>query len=545
MSEKRFARRVSLFTLGTMISRVLGLIREQVFAYLFGAGMATDAFNVAFRIPNFLRDVLAENAFSAAFVPEVVESLARKKREDVWRFASNVATVMLIGVSLIVLLLVIFAPQIVRGIARGFLTVPAEQLPGALRKLALTTELSQIMMPLLLFVALAAWAAGLLNSLGSFFVPAVAPGIANLFSILLPLGLYGYLQSKGFEPITGMALGITMGAFCQFLIQWWALRRRSFVYRFVLDLRDAELRQVLFVRLPFRAMGLATWQVNFLISTFLITFLAERSLTYLNYGYRIMHLPAGLFGVAIGSVALVELSGQAADGNIEGLREKLLNGLRLVAVIMLPMAAIMIALAVPLVRIIYQHGRFTAEDTQCTAYALMLYSLGVWAPAASRCVASGFYALKDTKTPALTGLVAVGLCIVMNLALMNRIGYRAFALNTAVAQIVDFVLLYLLFRRKTRIAGLGTGILLLAKIAGLATASGVFVYVLFRALTGLLSQKLLVVLGETLFCGFSGLVFVYLLAELLGVKEVKSTVIELKGALWLKPVGSEAGSRTR
>lgn len=296
--SSRFTRRVGLFTLGTTISRLLGLVREQVFAYLFGAGMATDAFNIAFRIPNFFRDLLAENAFSAAFVPELVNGLAKRKRDEVWRFASNVLNAMLLGVGLLVVLMMIFAPQITKGIAFGFAKEPA--------KLALTAQLGRIMMPFLLFVALAAWAMGMLNSLGNFFVPAVAPGIFNVFSIVVPVASFAWLRSRGIQPITGMAVGVTVGALFQWLVQLPQLAKRGFRYGFHLNLRDRELSQVLFVRLPFRALGLATWQVNFLVSTFLVTFLVERSVTWLNYAYRIMQLPAGLFGVAIGSVALVD-----------------------------------------------------------------------------------------------------------------------------------------------------------------------------------------------------------------------------------------------
>lgn len=517
-TESRFTRRVGLFTAGTMISRLLGLVREQVFAYLFGAGMATDAFNVAFRIPNFLRDLLAENAFSAAFVPEVVDGLAHRKREEVWRFASNVFNALLLGVGLIVVLMMIFAPQVTRVVAWGFGNQPD--------KLALTAVLGRIMMPFLLFVALGAWAMGMLNSLGNFFVPAVAPGMFNLFSIAVPLLMYSFFTARGLPPITGMAYGVTVGALFQWLVQLPQLFRRGFRYSARLDLRDRELRQVLFVRLPFRALGLATWQVNFLVSTFLVTFLAERSVTYLNYAYRIMHLPAGLFGVAIGSVALVELSAQASADNLAGIKEQMRHGLRLVAVIMIPLAVLMIALAEPVVRVVYQHGRFSPENTVATARALMLYSLGVWAPGAARCVAAGFYSLKNTRTPAITGLFAVGLCIGLNLLLMHRIGYLSFALNTALAQMVDFALLYLLFRRKTGGLDGRATFGLMGKAALLSLAAGAGAFGLFHGLSGFGHQGTLVVLAEVILCGSLGLALYYLLALLFRVSEVRVTVAE-------------------
>jgi putative peptidoglycan lipid II flippase len=519
-----FTRRVGRFTAGTLLSRLLGLVREQVFAYLFGVGMATDAFNIAFRIPNFFRDLLAENAFSAAFVPEVVDGLARKKREEVWRFASNVFNVMLLGVAVLVALMIVFAPQVTRVVAWGFRADPA--------RLALTTDLSRIMMPFLLFVALGAWAMGMLNSLNCFFVPAVAPGVFNLFSIAIPIVLYSWLKARGIEPITGMAWGVTVGALFQFLVQLPQLFRQGFKYRPTVALRDPELRQVLFVRLPFRALGLATWQVNFLVSTFLVAFLVPGSVTYLNYAYRIMHLPAGLFGVAIGSVALVQLSARMAGDGLSGAKDQMRHGLQLVMVLMFPLALLMIALAQPVVRVIYQHGpRFLPEHTLATSRALALYSLGVWAPAAARCVASGFYALKNTRTPALTGLVAVALNIGLNLVGMHVLPepyrYLSFAFNTALAQMVDFTLLYFLFRRKAGPLGgralLGLGL----KSLGFGLVAAGSAFGLYRLLAGHVPQTLPVVLGEVLACGGIGLVLYYLLARAFRVTETVTAVHEL------------------
>jgi putative peptidoglycan lipid II flippase len=525
MSSK-FARRVSLFTIGTLLSRILGLVREQVFAYLFGAGMATDAYNIAFRIPNFFRDLLAENAFSAAFVPELVDGLAKRQREEVWRFASNIFNTMVLGIGALVGLMMIFAPQITHVIAFGFRNQPD--------KVLLTMKLSRIMMPFLLFVAIGAWAMGMLNSMGSFFIPAVAPGIFNLFSIILPVATYSYFKSRGVEPITGMAYGVTIGAFFQFAIQLPQMFKQGFHYKFHLNLRDPELRQVLFVRLPFRALGLATWQVNFLVSTFLVTFLAERSVTYLNYAYRINHLPAGLFGAAIGSVALVELSSQASLNSLDGIKEQMRHALRLVVVIMMPIAAMMVALAEPIVRIIYAHGAFARDpyNTIATSRALMLYGIGVWAPSAADCVASGFFSLKNTRTPAITGLFAVLLNIGLNLLLFRRMGFMAFAMNTALAQMVDFALLYYLFRRKT--GGLGTRktLGLIIKVALISLLSGLLTFGLFHLLTHAVHQRLLIVLAELVVCGCLGLGVYYLLAVIFRIGEVKTTIIEFAQPLW-------------
>jgi putative peptidoglycan lipid II flippase len=362
-SEARFTRRVGLFSLGTLLSRILGVVRESVFAYLFGAGFATDAFNVAFRIPNFLRDLFAESALSAVFVPAFVESLRSGDRKTSWRFAANMLNTLAIAAAAISLLGMLFSPAIVRVIAMGFTHDPA--------KLALTATLTRIMFPFFLFVALAAWAMGILNACGSFFVSAVAPAAFNVFSTLVPVATYGFFKSRGMDPIQGMAWGVVAGAIAQFAIQLPQLRGHGFRYQPVVDFRSPELAKVIRRWLPM-ILGLATWQVNFLINTFLLTFLREGSVTWVNYAYRIQHLPAGLFGAAIGSVAIAEYSHQVAGTQLAAIRDRFRHAMSLVSVLTIPASVLIIALAVPIVRLVYQHGRFTPADTVLTAQALAL-----------------------------------------------------------------------------------------------------------------------------------------------------------------------------
>jgi putative peptidoglycan lipid II flippase len=523
-TDARFTRRVGLFSIGTLLSRILGLVRESVFAYLFGAGFATDAFNVAFRIPNFLRDLFAESALSAAFVPAFVRSLREGDREKTWRFASNMLSTVALVTGAISLLGMLASPLIVRVIAAGFAHDPA--------KLALTTTLTRIMFPFLFFVALAAWAMGILNACGSFFVPAVAPAAFNVFSAALPVATFALFRSRGLNPILGMAWGVTLGAVAQFAVQLPNLGRHHFRLYPVLDFRSPEIRAVFRRWLPM-ILGLGTWQVNFLVNTFLLTFLREGSVTWVNYAYRIQHLPAGLFGAAIGSVAVAEFS-HGTDPS--ALRGRFRHAMSLVSVLTLPAAALIIALAEPLTRLIYEHGRFTALDTTLTAQALALYCLGIWSAAATRNAAAGFYSQGDTRTPALTALGVVLGNIAMNLVLMRFLGFRSFPLAASITQTLNFLILFLILRRRTH--GLeGRNVLsILLRTLLASVLAAVLAWLFARFLAACVPPlsfpaQLLQVLGS----GLVGLAAYYLLSFLLRITEVRQAVSDFLSPLLRRP----------
>ncbi|MGQ9678312.1 MAG: murein biosynthesis integral membrane protein MurJ [bacterium] len=514
-ASSRFTRRVGLFTAGTLISRLFGVVRESVFAYLFGAGLATDAFNVAFRIPNFFRDLFAESALSAAFVPTFVARHRAGDEQRTWQFAANMFNTILIFITPLVVLGMVFAPQVVKVIAWGFRSTP--------EKLALTVTLTRIMFPFLLFVVLAAWAMGILNAGGSFFVPASAPAAFNLFSSLIPIILYGFLRSRGIEPILGMAYGVTIGAVAQLAVQWPRLHSFGFRYQPVYNLKDEDLRQVFKRWLPM-VLGFATWQVNFLVNTFLLTFLTEKSVTWVSYAYRIQHLPAGLFGVAIGTVALAEYSGSTAiERRIDPGRFH--HALKLGAVLTLPAGVLLFVLAVPVVRLVYQHGQFTVEDTAATAQVLALYALGVFPAALTRNCAAGFYALGDTKTPAFVALGVVGLNIVLNLILMRLIGFRSFPLNASFTQVLNFVFLfYLLNRRQPNLAAKNLintfkQIVFATLIGGGFAAGGAFLYESFFP-----TNRVLLQLAEVVFAGGLGLLGYYMTARIFKIEEIKGVM---------------------
>ena len=521
--KSRFTRRVGVFSVGTLVSRILGVARESVFAYLFGAGFATDAFNVAFRIPNVLRDLFAESALSAAFVSTFVRSLHGDDRRRTWAFASNMLNTIVLVTGALSVLGIVFTPWIVKVIALGFADQPD--------KLYLTMTLTRIMFPFLLFVAVAAWAMGILNAGGSFFVPAVAPAAFNVFSALVPLAAYGFLKTRGIDPILGMAWGVTIGAVAQYLIQVPSLRRQGFRWTPVIDLRSPELRQVFRRWLPM-ILGFATWQINFMINTFLLTFLPQGSVTWVNYAYRIQHLPAGLFGAAIGSVAIAEFSHQMARADVSQLKGRFRHSMGLVSVLTLPAAILLIALAVPVTRLIYQHGRFTAHDTLLTAQALALYCTGIWAAAATRNIAAGFYSSGDTRTPAFVAIGVVGSNIVINLVLMRIIGFRSFPLAASVTQLANFAILFLILRRRT--GGLEgrylAGITLRTLAAGLL--AGVIAFGCARGIEHFLPmRRILHQAAQVFIAGGIGVLAYYGLALLFRITEVKQAARDFLGPL--------------
>jgi putative peptidoglycan lipid II flippase len=510
---KDIAAGVRSFTLGTAVSRVLGLGRELVFAILFGASGSMDAFVAAFRIPNLLRDLFAENALSAAFVPVLVQQ-KEKGRDAANRFASNILNTLLLVVGLIVLIGIPLSSWLARVIAPEFGNIPG--------KLALTGKLTAIMFPFLLFIALAAWAMSILNTEGSFFIPSIAPAFWNVFSILVPLAMFAYFKSRGVDPIFGAAIGVTVGGLIQFAAQLPSVRRHGFRYVPTLSFRDPEFRKVMALFIPV-AVGLSGSRINVFVNTILVTSLPEGSLSWLNYAYRIMHLPLGLFGMAVMAVSLPSFSRLAAENRPDDMRRALDDSLKMVLLLTVPTSALIAALARPITSVLYEHGsRFTAADTAPTAVALALYMLGVPFISALRNVAAVFYAHRDARTPLIASFAGVGLNIVLNLALKGPLGLRAFPLSASIAAVVNILILYAWLPKKIgrfdrRPLASYSARLLLASLAGGAAAWGAF-----RALASAAESSFVVKLTGAAGCGLAGLLVFVIASRLLGLTEVRA-----------------------
>jgi putative peptidoglycan lipid II flippase len=508
------ARGVRTFSIGTGISRILGLVREQVFAYLFGAGMATDAFNAAFRLPNLLRDLFAENALSTAFVP-ILTAQKQKSKEAMNLFASNILNTLILVVGLFTVAGMVFSPGLAKLIAPGFGDVPG--------KTALTAKLALILFPFLLFIALAAWAMSYLNTEGAYFILSLSPAFFNVFSIALPIALFAYLKSRGVDPIFGMAVGVVVGGLVQFLGQMPSVRKRGFRYSPYLNFRDPEFRRTMALFMPI-AVGLSSSRFNVFVNTLLISFLAEKSITWLNYAYRIFFTPLGLFGMAVGTVALPTFVRLVNEGRRDDLRRTLFDSLKMVLFLTVPTSVVIGVLAHPITSVVYEHGKFTAADTQATAAMLGLYMIGVPFASALRNLAGVFYAHSDARKPMIASFASVGTNILLNLSLMHVLGYRAFPLSASIGTIVNIGLLYLWLPKKigsfsSRAMGRFAGLLALGSAVGGAAA-----WAGYRLMGGITGFGLLAKIGNVVFCGVLGLVVFYGVCRAAGLGEVRDYV---------------------
>ena len=439
--ERQVARAAGVIGAATLLSRVLGFVRDMVVARAFGASYVADAFYVAYRIPSLLRELFAEGSMSAAFVPVFTHTLTNQSREEARRLARAAFSLILVVVSSITVLGVLFAPAIVSLIAPGFGDDPG--------KSELTAHLTRVMFPYLLWISLAALAMGVLNSLRAFAAPALSPALFNLSIIASVFFLAPFLD----EPVVAVAWGVSVGGIAQLAVQLPALRRLGMSFAWSWQPDHPGLRRMGALLLPTLA-GLSVSQVNIFINTLLASFLAQGSVTYLYYAMRLVQFPLGVFGVALSTALLPTLSSQAAKGDVQALRDTVSFGLRLILFISLPAMIGLIMLRVPIVHLIFEHGRFGAADTAGTASALLGYTVGLWAFAGVRVIVPVFYARQDTVTPVIAAILAVATNIGASLALMGPLGHAGLALATALASALNFlVLLAVLHRRLERFGG--------------------------------------------------------------------------------------------
>jgi putative peptidoglycan lipid II flippase len=445
---KGVARSAGIISAATFLSRLLGLVREQVFAAQFGAGFAVDAFQVAFRIPNLLRDLFAEGAMSAAFVPTLSRAQERGGQEAAIRLTNLVINFLLVVVSAICIVGILVAPWVVRVLAPGFADVPG--------KLELTTLMTRIMTPFLVLVSVAAAVMGFLNTRRVFFIPALAPAMLNIALIAAGFLIAPLCPRFGLQPIVGMAFGTLLGGLGQLLVQVPALHAQGYRWQPMVAFRDPDVLRMVSLMTP-AAIGIAAVQVNNFVSTFLASTLVEGSVSWLNYAYRLMQLPIGLFGVAVATVTLAEVARHAAQQNIAGLKETLSFSLRLVFLLTLPATVILIALARPIVALLYQHGRFGASDTVETARALWAYAVGLAAFSAVRVMVPAYYSLGMARIPVTISFISIGATVVLNFILMGPMRHAGLALATSIGSVLNFVLLFWMLR--SRIGGIGGRVL--------------------------------------------------------------------------------------
>ena len=474
-ASPKLARSAGLIGAATMTSRILGLVREQVMAYLFGAGNAVDAFNVAFRIPNLVRDLFAEGAMSAAFVPTFTKYLARDGKAAAWRLGSNVLNALFFATVVLVVAGIVFAEPLVWLLASDYAAVPG--------KFELTVTLTRVMLPFLTLVALAAACMGMLNSLDRYFLPALAPALFNVASITTTIVAVPLLMWAGLPTIYAMALGVVTGGVAQLLVQWPALGREGFIHRAILDPAEPGLRQVLLLMGP-GTLGLAATQVNVFVNTWLATGEGTGAVSWLGYAFRLMYLPLGIFGVSIATASLPAISRKAAAGDLAGMRATVSSSLAMMLTLNVPATVGLIVLAHPVVALLFERGQFTSADTAATAGALVAYAVGLTGYSVVKIASPTFYALGESRTPVLVSVLSVLTNAALNILFVREFGYRGLALGTSLTALLNAGLLMLLLRH--RLDGLHLRHLssVLVRVAVASAVMGVAAWGLDRQLQG-------------------------------------------------------------
>jgi putative peptidoglycan lipid II flippase len=440
----KLARRAGIFTGATMLSRILGYARDSIVADFFGAGAAADAFYAAFRISNLFRRLLGEGALSASFIPVFSEYATKYGKEKTQRFFNVMFTTLITLLLILTALGCIFAPQVTRVIAMGFERTP--------ERFALTVTLTRYMFPFLLFISLAALITGVLNSFHSFFLPALAPACLSIAEIV-----YIFALAPLFSPnaqVIGLAISVTIGGFCQFFIHVPALLKKGYTIAFDWDPLHEGVQRVGKLMVP-ATLGISVDQINAFVDTMIASFLKEGSVTALYYSNRVMQLPLALFGIAMSQVALPAMSASVARHDTDQVKETLNFSLRLTLFMILPAMVGLMVLGLPIVKILFEHGKFTPQASADTAWALLFFSSGLFAYAAVKILASAFYAYQNTRVPVIIAACCVAVNVILNIIFVKftTLGVGGLALATASASWLNTLTLYIMLRRKIGLLG--------------------------------------------------------------------------------------------
>ena len=431
----KVARAAGVVGAATMLSRIFGFLRDMVVAAFFGAGLTTDAFFVAFRIPNMLRRLLAEGSLTVSFVPVFTEYLNRRSKPEALELANIAFTLLSIVLAVVSVLGVLLAPLIVTVMAPGFSRSPEQY--------ELAVFLTRFMFPYIFLISLVALCMGILNSLRHFAAPALSPVVLNLCMIIAALSLRDFFR----EPITALAVGVMAGGVLQLAMQWPFLVRLGVNLKPAFAFRHPGIRQMALLFLP-AFFGAAIYQINIFIGTILASLLPTGSVSYLYYADRVVELPLGVFAIAVGTAALPSLSGQVAQGLTEEFKRTISFSLRLILFVTIPATVALIVLREPIISVLFQRGHFGADATALTAQALLYYALGLWAFSTIRVIVSAFYALQDTKLPMRAAAVALVVNVAASVILMIPLRHGGLALATSIASAANVAILAVVLRRR-------------------------------------------------------------------------------------------------
>jgi putative peptidoglycan lipid II flippase len=464
MSEKKhIVRAAGVLGLATMLSRVLGMVRDMAVSRLFGAGFATDAFFAAFQIPNMLRRFFAEGALTSAFIPTFSECYTLKGEKEARELANICFTLLTIVMAAITLLGIIFSPWIVRLMFPGFSHQPPLTLPDGevLSKLDLTIFLNRMMFPYIFFISLVALCMGILNTVRHFFTPAVSTVFLNISMIFCAF----FLHSRFRVPITALAVGVLIGGLLQLLLQLPTLYAKGFPIRPDFHFRHPAVRKIALLMVP-SVFGVGVYYLNITVGNILASLLPQGSVSYLYYAQRLFEFPQGISTVSVAQAVLPSMSRQAAAGDMDALKESLAFGLRLTLFITIPATAGLMICATPIFSLLFMGGEFDYLKAARSGEALFCYSMGLSLVALVRVLVPAFYALKDTRTPVVAAFCAFILNLLFSLALMGPLLHSGLALASSLAALGNMLLLLWMLRRKVGSFG-GRGV----TIAGLKSVA--------------------------------------------------------------------------
>ncbi len=433
--KRQIVKATGVLTAATMISRVAGLVRDMVVAAVFGAGLVTDAFFVAFTIPNLLRRFFAEGSLTAAFVPTFTDVLQHEGTAEARQVVRICWTLLLLVLAGVTLLGILSSPWLVKLIGYGF--------SGSAGKLALTDLLNKLMFPYIFFVSLVALFAGVLNVSGHFLLPALSPVMLNLAMIGSALVLAPRLD----QPITALACGVLIGGAIQFAMQVPVLYRHGYDLRLNFNFRHSAVVRIVRLMLP-GILGVAIYQINVVVTRLLASFLQEGSVSWLYYGQRLFEFPQGVFVVSLAQAVLPTMSRQAAADDQEGFRESLRFALVMILLVTVPAALGLILCNQAVYSLFFMRGNFSSFDVSQAALALAWYAPGLLFVGISRVVVPSFYAMKDTRTPVLISFWTLLVNVVAGLLLMQSMGHAGLALALTIASVFNAGALILLLSRR-------------------------------------------------------------------------------------------------
>ncbi|CAM4378130.1 MAG: putative lipid II flippase MurJ [Legionellaceae bacterium] len=433
--SKKLLKTTSLVSLMTMISRILGFIRDTLAAQIYGASASVDAFYVAFKIPNFMRNLFAEGSFSQAFVPVLSEYKHQREKEDVKRFISHISASLSLVLLFITVIGVLGAPFIIKLFAPGY----KPELP----QFQMASDMLRITFPYLMLISLTALAGAILNTYGNYASPAFTPVLLNIILILAALYLSPYCKI----PVEAQAWGVLAAGFIQLFFQCFYLARKGFLIRPKLNWQNEGVKRVLKLMIP-ALFGASIGQLSVLLNTIFASFLAIGSVSWLYYADRLAYFPLGVFGVALATVVLPHLSATHAQKSPMAFASTLDWGIRCNLLIGIPAAVTLMVLAGPLIISLFHYGQFTFHDVAMTRQSVLAYSLGLTSFMLVKVLSAAFYAIQDIKTPVRIGIISILIGIFFNFIFVNWMGQSGLALGTSLSSWVNtLLLLHLLHKR--------------------------------------------------------------------------------------------------